>query len=348
MIWSSPLHDLRREGHVASHIGRRKLLAALGGVAAAWSLPAWAQKDRARRVAIVMPGAESDQQQQATASVFRDGLRKLGWIDGQNVRIEVMWGAAPPERARAYVAELIASPPEVVVCGTLQAFLAMRRDGNSIPMVFFNLPDPVVMGIVPNLAKPEGNFTGFTAYDFAIAGKWLEVLKELAPQVLRVAMILGNSTQPVGEYFYRSLQAAAGSFGVETTAIRIDTAADVKAGIDAFALKPNGGLVLAADAGGFANRALVVELAARHHLPAIYPMRNAIEDGGLAFYGIDFLDLPRGAATYVNRILRGAMPADLPVQAPTKFELIINLKTAKALGLEVPLHLQQIADEVIE
>ena len=295
-----------------------------------------------------MPGAESDQQQQATVSVFRDGLRKLGWIDGQNVRIEVMWGAAPPERARAYVAELITSRPEVVVCGTLQAFIAMRQDGNSIPMVFFNLPDPVVMGIVSNLAKPEGNFTGFTAYEFAIAGKWLEVLKELAPHVLRVAMILGNSTQPVGENFYRRLQAAAGSFGVETTAIRIDTAADVKAGIDAFTLKPNGGLVLAADAGGFANRALVVELAAHHHLPAIYPMRNAIEDGGLAFYGIDFLDMPRGAATYVDRILKGEKPADLPVQAPTKYELVINLKTANALGLTVPQTLLARANEVIE
>ncbi len=333
---------------MTAFIGRRAFITLFGGVAAAWPLAARAQQDRARRVAIVMPGAESDQQQQATVSVFRDGLRKLGWIDGQNVRIEVMWGAAPPERARAYVAELITSRPEVVVCGTLQAFIAMRRDGNSIPMVFLNLPDPVVMGIVSNLAKPEGNFTGFTAYEFAIAGKWLEVLKELAPHVLRVAVILGNSTQPVGENFYRSLQAAAGSFGVETTAIRIDTAADVKAGIDAFALKPNGGLVLAADAGGFANRALVVELAAHHHLPAIYPMRNAIEDGGLAFYGIDFLDMPRGAATYIDRILRGAKPADLPVQAPTKYELVINLKAARALGLTVPLHLQQLADEVIE
>jgi putative ABC transport system substrate-binding protein len=326
---------------------RREFITLVGGAAAAWPLTARAQQDRARRVAIVMPGAESDQQQQATVSVFRDGLRKLGWIDGQNVRIEVMWRAAPPEWARAYVAELITSRPDVVVCGTLQAFIAMRRDGNSIPMVFFNLPDPVVMGIVSNLAKPEGNFTGFTAYVFAIAGKWLEVLKELASRILRIAMILGNSTQPVGENFYRSLQAAAGSFGVETTAIRIDTAADVKAGIDAFALKPNGGLVLAADAGGFANRALVVELAAHHHLPAIYPMRNAIEDGGLAFYGIDFLDMLRGAATYVDRILKGEKPADLPVQAPTKYELVINLKT-NALGLTVPQTLLARANEVIE
>jgi putative tryptophan/tyrosine transport system substrate-binding protein len=333
---------------MASYIGRRELLAALGGAAAAWPLAVRAQQNRARRVVIVVPGAESDPQQQATVSVFRDGLRKLGWIDGQNVSVEVMWRAAPPERARAYVAELVTSPPEVVVCGTLQAFLAMRKDGNSIPMVFFNLPDPVVMGIVSSLVKPEGNFTGFTAYEFAIAGKWLEVLKELAPDVLRVAMIIGNSTQPVGENFYRSLQAAAGSFGVETTAIRIDTAADVKAGIDAFALKPNGGLVLAADAGGFANRALVVELAAHHHLPAIYPMRNAIEDGGLAFYGIDFLEMPRGAATYVDRILRGAKPADLPVQAPTRYELVINLKAARALGLAVPQTLLIRADEVVE
>jgi len=214
-------------------------------------------------------------------------------------------------------------------------------------MVFTNLPDPVVMGLVANLAKPDGNFTGFTAYEFVTAAKWLEVLKELAPQVTQVAMILNNASQPVGENFYRAMQGAAGRFGVETTAIRIDGAADVQAGIDAFALQPNGGLVMAADS-SFRYRALIIDLAARHQLPAVYPFRNIVREGGLAFYGIDFNDLYRGAATYVDRILRGAKPADLPIQAPTKFELLINRRVAKALGLTVPLSLIGRADEVIE
>jgi putative tryptophan/tyrosine transport system substrate-binding protein len=202
-------------------------------------------------------------------------------------------------------------------------------------MVFVNLPDPVVMGFVANLGKPEGNFTGFTAYEFITAAKWVQTLRELAPHVSRVAMVFANSTQPVGENFYRAMQSAAGSLGVESTAIPIDSAADVQAGIAAFARQPNGGLVMAADA-GLGQRALVIDLAARHQLPAIYPTRWAVDEGGLAFYGIDFQDQYRGAATYVDRILRGAKPADLPIQAPTKFELVINLKTAKALGLEVP------------
>jgi putative ABC transport system substrate-binding protein len=211
-----------------------------------------------------------------------------------------------------------------------------------------NLPDPVGMGIVSNLANPEGNFTGFTAYEFAMAGKWLEVLKELAPPVTRVAMTFGNAARQVGEGFYRSLQTAAAPLGIETTAIRFDTAADVQSGIDAFALKPNGGVVMAAEAGSIQNRALIIELAARHRLPAVYPFRNVIDEGGLAFYGIDFIELFRGAATYVDRILRGAKPSDLPIQAPTKFNLALNLRTAKALGLEIPLLLHARADEVIE
>ena len=214
-------------------------------------------------------------------------------------------------------------------------------------MVFINLPDPVGMGFVSNLAKPDGNFTGFTAYEFVTAGKWLEVLKELAPHVTRVAMIIANSSRPVGEGFYRAVQNAAGSLGVETTLIRSDGPADVQAGIEAFAVKPNGGLIMAADAGR-GNRGAVVEMAARHQLPAVYPFREIVHEGGLAFYGIDFNDLYRGAPTYVDRILRGAKPADLPIQAPTKFGLEINLKVAKALGLTIPSSMIMRADEVIE
>jgi putative ABC transport system substrate-binding protein len=309
-----------------------------------WSWQAAAQQDRIKRVVHIVPGAESDQRQQARVTLFRDGLGKLGWHDGQNIRIEDLWAAASPERSKAYVKELVANPPDVVVASTLQAYLAMRRDASFIPMVFTDLPDPVVMGFVSNLAKPDGNFTGFTAYEFVTAGKWLEVVKELAPSVTRVAIVLAKASQLVGENFYHSLQAAAGSLGVETTAIRIDGAADVQAGIDAFALQPNGGLVMAADVSLF-SRATVIELAARHGLPAIYPQRNIVTEGGLAFYGIDFLDLDRGASTYVDRILRGAKPADLDSErvAPGKFfdrrhkpreELVVRLdRRAGALGI---------------
>jgi putative tryptophan/tyrosine transport system substrate-binding protein len=326
---------------------RREFIAGLCG-AAALPLAARAQHDRVRRVVVAMAGSESDTQQQLNVALFRDGLRKLGWTDGQNIRIEILWRGVSAEAAKAYVAEIAAHAPDVVVMSTLQGFLTMRRDASSIPMVFVNLPDPVVMGLVSTLANTGENFTGFTAYEFAIAGKWLQVLKELAPHVSRVAMTFGNATRPVGENFYRSLQAAAGSLSVETTAIRIDNPADVQSGIDAFAAKPNGGLVMAAEAGSVFNRALIVELAARHRLPAVYPFRNIVDEGGLAFYGLDFMDLFRGAATYVDRLLRGAKPADLPIQAPTKFELAINLKTAKALGLEIPPSLLVRANEVIE
>ena len=254
---------------------RRTFIAGLGG-AAAWPLVARAQGERARRIVIISGLAENDPREQGQLAVFRDGLRKLGWLNGQNIQIETLWRAASIERATAFVAGLVQNPPDVVVAGTLQAFLAMRREAGAIPMVFTNLPDPVVMGFVANLAKPEGNFTGFTAYEFVTAAKWVQTLKELAPHVSRVAMILANSTQPVGENFYRAMEGAATSLGVETTAIRIDSAADVQAGVDAFARQPNGGLVMAADA-GLSQRALVIDLAARYRLPAIYPTRWAVD-----------------------------------------------------------------------
>jgi putative ABC transport system substrate-binding protein len=245
------------------------------------------------------------------------------------------------------VAQLLANPPDVVVASTLQVFFAMRRDASAIPMVFNNLPDPVAMGFVSNLAKPDGNFTGFTAYEFVTAGKWLEVLKELSPQVTRVAMIIAKSARPVGEGFYRAMQATAAPLGIETTLIPIDGLADLQAGVAAFAAKSNGGLIMAADPARF-YRGAVIEQAARYRLPAVYPYRGIVDEGGLAFYGIDFDEQYRGAATYVDRILRGAKPADLPIQAPTKFELEINLKVAKALNLTVPSSMIIRADKVID
>jgi putative ABC transport system substrate-binding protein len=327
---------------------RREFISLLGGMAAAWPLAARAQQqDRVRRVVNLEAGPESDPTGREQIAIFGDGMRKLGWIEGRNIKFEVLWQAAMAEQAKAFVAQIIANPPDVVVASTLQVFFAMRRDASAIPMVFTNLPDPVGMGFVSNLAKPDGNFTGFTAYEFVTAAKWLEVLKELAPQVTRVAMIIANSSRPVGEGFYRAVQRAAESLGVETTLIRSDGPADVQAGIEAFAVEPNGGLLMAADPSRF-YRGTVIAQASRHQLPAVYPYRGIVDEGGLAFYGIDFNEQYRGAATYVDRILRGAKPADLPIQAPTKFELEINLKVAKALGLSISSSMIMRADEVIE
>ncbi len=223
----------------------------------------------------------------------------------------------------------------------------MRQDASAVPLVFVNLPDPVVTGLVPSLTNSGGNFTGFTAYEFSIAGKWLQVLKEIAPRITRVAMTFGTKTT-VGENFYRSLQAAAGWSGVETVAIRIDKPADVQFGIDAFATKPNGGLIAAAEAGSIVNRALIVNMAARHRLPAVYPIRDFIDEGGLAFYGMDFLNLFDGAATYVDRILRGTKPADLPVQAAHQIRTGDQSEHCQGSWPQLPTTLLARADEVIE
>jgi putative ABC transport system substrate-binding protein len=325
---------------------RREFVAGMG-CAAVW--PAWAraQQIRPKRVILISALAENDPREQEQLKAFRDGLSKLGWIEGQNIVLETQWSAARAERAKAVVAEIVRDPPDLVVAGTLQAFFAMRQDASQIPMVFVNLPDPVGMGFVKNLAKPDGNFTGFTAYEFTTATKWLEVLKELAPRVTRVAMIVGNATQPVGDNFYRAMQASAGSAGVETSEIRAGSPTDVQAGIEELSSRPNGGLVMAADAGlGF--RSLVIDLAARYKLPAIYPARQIVDEGGLAFYGINFTDLYRGAPLYVDRVLRGTKPSDLPIQAPTKFQLVINRRVAKALDLPIPISLLGRADELIE
>ena len=294
---------------------RRTFIAGFGS-AAAWPVVARAQKTgRMRRVVVAMNGPESDLQQQQSAAIFRDRLRKLGWSEGQNIRIEFIWVVVGTEAAKAFVVGIAAEPPDVVVTTGLNGFLAMRQDASAVPLVFVNLPDPVVTGLVPSLTNSGGNFTGFTAYEFSIAGKWLQVLKEIAPSVTRVAMTFGTATS-VGENFYRSLQAAAGSSGVETVAVRVDKPEDIQSGIDAFAARPNGGLIAAAEAGSIVNRALIVNMAARQRLPAVYPTRDFIDEGGLAFYGMDFLNLFDGAATYADRILRGTKPADLPIWRP--------------------------------
>jgi putative tryptophan/tyrosine transport system substrate-binding protein len=328
---------------------RRDFIAGLGS-ATAWPLTASGQQtNKLKRVVVAMTGPENDPSEQRSLKLFRDGLQKLGWSEGQNILIEVIWKGVNPATAKLYVSDISANPPNAVVTTNLPGFLAMREGASSVPLVFVNLPDPVLMGLVSTLTNSGGNFTGFTAYEFSIAGKWLQVLKEVAPETTRVAMTFGNLTSVVGERFYRSLEAAAGPLGIETTAIRINAIADIQSGIDAFVHKPNGGLLAAAEVGSIVNRSTIIELASRYRIPAVYPHRRFVDEGGLAFYGLDFpTSLYRGAASYVDRILRGTKPSDLPIQAPTQFQLVINRRAAKTIGLEIPSTLLARADEVIE
>jgi putative ABC transport system substrate-binding protein len=328
---------------------RRAFIAGLGGAALSPIMARGQQSGQVRRVGVVMSGAETDPEQVKQASAFREGMRKLGWLEGKNLILEFRWQAAAAERAQAVIPELVSLPVDVILVGTIQAFLALRRSSSDIPVVFVNLPDPVATGLVSSIAKTNSNFTGFTAYEYSITGKWLEILKELAPDVNRVGFIFGTAIAPVGDNFYRSLETQAPSFRVTTTPIRFSDTSALDAQLKAFASEPKSGLLIAAEGATFANRSKIISFAADHRLPAVYPFRHIVAaEGGLAFYGIDFVDLFARAPSYVDQILRGTNPANLPIQAPTKFGLVINLKTAKQLSLSVSPTLLARADEVIE
>jgi putative ABC transport system substrate-binding protein len=328
---------------------RRAFIAGLGS-AAAWPMVARGQQSgQVRRVGVVMAGAENDPEQAKQTFAFREGMRKLGWVEGKNLILEVRWQAAGAERAQSVISELINLPLDVILVGTIQAFLALRRSSSNIPVVFVNLPDPVATGLVNTIAKTNSNFTGFTAYEYSITGKWLQVLKEIAPDVNRVGFIFGTAIAPVGDNFYRSLEIQARAFNVMTIPIRFSDASGLDTQLEAFASEPKAGLLIAAEGATFANRTKIISFAADHRLPAVYPFRSVVaEEGGLAFYGIDFVDIFARAPSYVDQILRGANPASLPIQAPTKFELVINLKVAKLLGIDVPPSLLARANEAIE
>jgi putative tryptophan/tyrosine transport system substrate-binding protein len=320
---------------------RRDFITLLGG-AATWPLVVRAQQpNRIRKIAIQMSGAEADREMQARVSALRSGLQELGWIEGHNYQFEHRWPANNPELIKSQAVELAALAPDVLVVGTALAVSTVRRETSTIPVVFVNVGDPVGGGLISNLARTGTNITGFTAFEYKTAGKWLELLKEIAPQVARVAFVFGGAEfGPTGEGFYRAISGVAHSFAIDLIPIRVGSRADIEREIEAFAHTPNGGLVAAADGGATNNRATI--------LPGVYPFRYWATDGGLAVYGVDLMYQYRRAATYVDRILRGTNPADLPVQAPEKFELIINLKTAKSIGVEMPPLLLARADEVIE
>jgi putative tryptophan/tyrosine transport system substrate-binding protein len=321
---------------------RRKFIALLGG-AAAWPLAARAQQGtRMRRIGVLHNFAADDPLGQARNGVFLQGLQQAGWTIGRNVQIETRWAAGDADRLRTYAAELVALAPDVIL-GTGNAGVApLLQATRTVPIVFVIVPDPVGAGFVDSLARPGGNATGFTSFEYGLSAKWLELLKQIAPSVTR-AGVLRDPALASGPAQFAAIQSMAPSLGVEVSPVN-----EIERAIAALARSANSGLIVTGSALVAVHRRRIIMVAARHKLPAVYPERSYIHDGGLISYGPDFLDQYRRAAGYVDRILKGEKPADLPVQAPTKFELAINLKTAKALGLDVPSSLLARADEVIE
>jgi putative ABC transport system substrate-binding protein len=329
-------------------MNRRTFIALLGGAAAAWPLAAHAQQRKPmRRIGALMPYAANDPQAQARNAAFLQGLQQLGWTVGDNVRIDYRWSAGNEDDTRKYAAELVALAPDVIFASGSAAVGPLRRATRTVPIVFAATPDPVGAGFVESLARPGGNITGFTPYEYGIGAKWLEVLKEIAPSVARVAVVR-DPTITAGIGLWGAIQSVSPSFGVELRPVDVGDAGEIERALAAFASSPNGGLILTGSALAIVHRDLIIALAARHRLPAVYYERYFAAAGGLISYGFDTVEAYRLAAGYVDRILKGEKPADLPVQAPTKYELVINLKTAKALGIEVPPTLLARADEVIE
>jgi putative tryptophan/tyrosine transport system substrate-binding protein len=328
-------------------VKRRAFITLLGG-AAAWPLAARAQQgERMRRIGVLLPAAADDAEFQARVGAFLQGLALLGWTIGRNVRIDTRWATTNAAEIRRHAAELAALAPDVILASGTSTVGPLLQATRTVPIVFPNMGDPVGGGFVDSLARPGGNATGFMSYEYTLSGKWLELLKEIAPGVTRAAVIR-DAAVSIGPAQFGVIQAVAPSLRVEVNPINMRDAGEIERAIAAFAGSPNGGLIVTASALAIAHRDLIVTLAARHKLPAVYPYRFFVTNGGLISYGPDFTDQFRRAAGYVDRILKGEKPADLPVQAPTKYELVINLKTAKALNLEIPPTLLARADEVIE
>jgi ABC-type uncharacterized transport system substrate-binding protein len=326
---------------------RRQFFGLIGG-AAALPLAANAQQvDQMRRIGVLIGLAANDAQGQATLAALLQGLQQSGWIDGRNVRVDYRWGAGNADDARKYAAELVSLAPDVMVATGGASVGALLQATKTIPVVFANVPDPVGSGFVESLSRPGGSATGFVQFEYNLSGKWLELLKQIAPNMTNSA-ILWDPSIIAGIGQFAVIQSVAPSLGVEVRAINVRDATEIERGVEAFARIANGGMIVTASALAILHRDLIVNLAARYKLPAVYFQKVFVAEGGLISYGADFLDQYRRAAGYVDRILKGEKPADMPVQAPTKYELIINLKTAKALGLTIPQSLLATADEVIE
>jgi ABC-type uncharacterized transport system substrate-binding protein len=329
-------------------VKRREFITLLGGAAVAWPLAARGQQgERIRRIGVLHSLASDDPEGQARLTAFVQGLQELGWTDGRNVRIDYRWAAGDAERARRYAAELVALAPDVILAHGGSIVPSLLQATRTVPIVFTQTPDPVGAGFVNSLARPGGNVTGFTVFEYGMSGKWLELLKEIAPRVTRAAVIR-DAAIASGTGQWGALQSVAPSFGVELSPVNMSDAGEIERAVAAFARSPNGGMILAASTLAVIHRELIITLAERYRLPAVYSSRYFVTGGGLISYGPDSIDPQRRAAGYVDRILKGEKPADLPVQAPTKYELAINLKTAKTLGLDVPTSLIARANEVIE
>jgi putative ABC transport system substrate-binding protein len=326
---------------------RREFITLLGG-AAAWPVAARAQQEsRVRRVGVLMAGGEADPEVLARVTAFRESLDKLGWVEGRNVRIAVRFANADPERIRSYSASLLNPVPDVILTNTTPVLEAFQKQTRSVPIVFTAVSDPVSAGFVPSLARPGGNITGFSNFEYTIGGKWLQNLIEAAPGTKRMAILLSR-IDPAWSRYLAPIEAMAPSFGVQLTNVFLDNPTQTERALEAFAGEPNGGLLTTNTPQATAQREFIVSLAAHLRLPAIYPNRLYVTSGGLMSYGIDQIDPFRRAAAYIDRILRGEKPGDLPVQQPTKYEFVVNLKAARALGIEVPPNLLARADDVIE
>jgi putative ABC transport system substrate-binding protein len=328
---------------------RREFMLLLGGVAAAWPLGAEAQQpERTRRLGVLMGWAENDPQAQLRLSVFKERLAALGWAEGRNLKIEVRRTEADVDRASAFAKELTALQPDVIMSGTTPATAALQRETRTIPIVFAAASDPVGSGFVKTLARPGGNITGFINLESSLVEKWLQLLKEIAPRVTRAAVMFNPQTAPYAEYYLQPLNAVAANIGVKTITATASSEAEIERVIAGLGRETGGGLIVLTDSFMLVHRRSIIQFAARSKVPAIYWNRAIVEDGGLISYGVDLVDQYRRAASHVDRILRGAKPAELPVEQPTKFELFVNLKTAKALGLTLPPSLLLRADKVIE
>ena len=327
---------------------RREFITLLGGAAAAWPLAVRAQqREKMRRVGVLMSLAADDPEVLARVTAFAQGLQELGWRIGRDVRIDYRWAAADAASFHRHAQELLTLTPDVIIAAASPSVVALQQATRTVPIVFVSVPDPVGAGLVESLAHPGGNTTGFTIFEYSISGKWLELLKEIAPRVRRKAVIR-DPLLTSGTAQFGVTQSVAHSLGAELTPVGARGADEIERGLSTFAREPNGGVIVTASPLARVHRNLIITLAARHRLPAVYSDPTFASEGGLLAYGPDRVELYRRAATYVDRILKGEKPADLPVQTPTKYELVINLKTSKTLGLDLPASLLARADEVIE
>ena len=328
---------------------RRDLIALLGGSVLVGPQSGFGQEPKApARIGVLIPYAQTDPETQARVATFMQGLQDFGWVESRNIHIEFRWAAGDQQRIRAYAKELVDLKPNLIFAVTTPVTAALQRETQSIPVVFAVVSDPVGSGFVKSLAQPEGNITGFINIESSLGAKWLELLKEVAPAVTRAAMIFNPDTATYASYYLRPFETAASSFGVEPIVAPIRNEAEIERVISSLGRSPDGGLIVMTDASTLMHRKPIISLTAHHKVPAVYPSRYMVPEGALLSYGIDNLDLFRRAAGYVDRILRGAKPSELPVQVPSKFEMAVNLKTARALGLTIPPSVLVRADEVIE